>query len=157
MAYGDPISKSDLKNRTATDLLARTIYGEAEGESEEGKRGVAWVVRNRVAYDGEWGSTYKDAILKGGFVGLSSSRGLSPDTSSDAWKVSLSIAKGIKDASTDDNPIGTCLWFNTNTYYNSVTKKNGGKYSFGGSKAYKVVEKVVIENHTFFRVEGYNL
>lgn len=105
------LKKSDLKNRTATDLLARTI----------------------------------------------SSRGLSSDTSSDAWKVSLSIAKGIKDDSTDDNPIGTCLWFNTNTYYNSVTKKNGGKYSFGGSKTYKVVEKVVIENHTFFRVEGYNL
>ena len=35
-------------------------------------------------------------FLKGGLVGLSSSRGLPPYISSDAWKVSLSIAKGLK-------------------------------------------------------------
>ena len=34
---------------SSTDLgaLTRVIYGEARGESEEGRRGVAWTVKNR--------------------------------------------------------------------------------------------------------------
>ena len=28
-------------------IMAKTMWGEARGESEEGKIGVAWVIRNR--------------------------------------------------------------------------------------------------------------
>lgn len=37
------------------DTLARTIYGEARGEGEEGMRAVACVVINRVTHPAWWG------------------------------------------------------------------------------------------------------
>ena len=43
------------------DVLARTIWGEARGESSAGKVAVAWTIRNRV-FDGKekswWGEGY---------------------------------------------------------------------------------------------------
>lgn len=43
------------------DILARTIWGEARGESSAGKVAVAWTIRNRV-FDGKekswWGEGY---------------------------------------------------------------------------------------------------
>ncbi len=35
------------------DALTRVVYGEARGESEEGKRAVAWVVINRTKKSGK--------------------------------------------------------------------------------------------------------
>lgn len=55
--------KKDLYNLDDTTLLAACIYGEAATESDEGKLGVACVVRNRVKRRGWWGSTYKHVIL----------------------------------------------------------------------------------------------
>ncbi|MGH8384021.1 MAG: cell wall hydrolase [Pseudomonas sp.] len=50
-----PISEKDR------DILARTIWGEARGESPAGKVAVAWTIRNRV-FDGKekswWGEGY---------------------------------------------------------------------------------------------------
>jgi len=42
---------------TSTDIesAARTVYGEARGETEQGKIAVAWVIRNRVKRGGWWG------------------------------------------------------------------------------------------------------
>ncbi len=150
--YGLPVTAANVSKCSAIDLLARTIYGEAEGEILKGKKGVAWVVRNRVEYDGEWGNTYKDVILNGGFDGLTGG-GLEPDLNSTAWADSLSIAKTIKTVATSDNPISNCLWFNASYYYDSVVDSTG-KYPFGGVY-YKVVTKVVIDNQTFFRITGY--
>lgn len=44
------MSKLILKHASLCDLetLARSIWGEARGESEEGQVAVAWVMRNRV-------------------------------------------------------------------------------------------------------------
>ena len=39
------------------DLMARTIYGEARGEPDEGWSAVAWVIRNRAAKGGWRGDT----------------------------------------------------------------------------------------------------
>ena len=47
--YGEPLENkgsstwdlSEFEGRDSVDLLARLIYSEAEGESNEGKRGVA--------------------------------------------------------------------------------------------------------------------
>lgn len=41
------------------DVLARTIWGEARGESLKGKQAVAWIVRNRIAHSPKygWGDT----------------------------------------------------------------------------------------------------
>jgi len=38
------------------DIAARTIWGEARGETPEGRLAVAFVIRNRVKY-GRWGMT----------------------------------------------------------------------------------------------------
>jgi N-acetylmuramoyl-L-alanine amidase len=46
------------------DTLARTLWGEARGESFEGKIAVAWVVRNRAERGGWWGKTVRDVCLK---------------------------------------------------------------------------------------------
>jgi len=48
----------------AIDVLARTIYGEARGESVRGMEAVAAVVMNRVARRGWWGRTVETVCLK---------------------------------------------------------------------------------------------
>lgn len=39
------------------DVTARTVYGEARGESMAGMVAVAWVIRNRAEKGGWWGDT----------------------------------------------------------------------------------------------------
>ena len=49
------------------DILARTLWGEARGESLAGQIAVAWTIRNRV-FDGKakswWGEGYDGVCLK---------------------------------------------------------------------------------------------
>ncbi|KJH75364.1 cell wall hydrolase [Pseudomonas sp. ES3-33] len=49
------------------DILARTLWGEARGESVAGQIAVAWAIRNRV-FDGKtkswWGEGYAGVCLK---------------------------------------------------------------------------------------------
>jgi len=49
-------------------LVAKTIFGEAEGEPVEGQIGVGCVIRNRALHPGRdwWGDTYEDVVLKKG-------------------------------------------------------------------------------------------
>ncbi len=158
MAYGDALkSTDDLKGRDSVDLLARMLYSEAGNQTEKGKRGCAYVAKNRKDKDKKefGGSTWEGVLLKENqFVGMTTSNALKPDTSSTAWKDSLDIAKNL---SSKTNPIGTCLWFNTNTLYGkqSKTEKNKEYYKFGSGAYNEVVEKVVIGDHTFFRITGY--
>jgi len=44
------------------DIAARTIYGEARGESPEGRAAVAWVLMNRLN-KGRWGNNLSDVAL----------------------------------------------------------------------------------------------
>lgn len=67
----DTIYGSILITPRDIEILARTIYGEARGESWLGKVGVAWSVRNRVYTDlhGDgkpdwWGEGYGPVCLK---------------------------------------------------------------------------------------------
>jgi hypothetical protein len=60
-----------MSYRTEQDVLARTIYGEARGESFEGQVAVGWVIRNRVEADllGDgkpdwWGEGYLGVCLR---------------------------------------------------------------------------------------------
>lgn len=46
------------------DVLARTIYGEARGESLQGQVEVAWCIRNRVEQPCWWGDSYETVCLK---------------------------------------------------------------------------------------------
>ena len=158
MTYGEPLSSADdLKGRDGVDLLARMIYGEAGNQSEQGKRGCAYVAKNRKDKNTSefGGNTWEGVLLKKNqFTGLTSSNGLKPDTTSDAWKDSLDIAQNL---SSKSNPIGSCLWFNANSTYNNQSKSENGKeyYRFGTGSYNEVVEKAVIGGHTFFRIVGY--
>lgn len=158
MEYGEALnSKADLYGRDGIDILARMIYGEAEGECFEGKCGCAFVAKNRKDRNSkEFGfDTWEGVLLKPGqFSGLDRPVILKPDTSSQAWTDSLYIAQNLSD---QDNPIGGCLWFNGNEKYNErVSIVNGEEtYTFASGSARKVVEKYVIEGHTFFKLSGY--
>ena len=46
------------------DIFARTIYGEARGESWTGKLAVAWTMRNRADNPGWWGKDIYSVCLK---------------------------------------------------------------------------------------------
>ena len=46
------------------ELLSLLVYGEARGESLDGKAGVAWVAINRSKKKGWFGDTLKEVILK---------------------------------------------------------------------------------------------
>lgn len=48
----------------ALDIMARTIYGEARGETFQGKVEVAHVILNRAAIGGWWGDTIIKVCLK---------------------------------------------------------------------------------------------
>lgn len=158
MSYGEALnSTDDLKGRDGIDLLARMIYSEAGNQTEKGKRGCAFVAKNRKDRNETQfgGNTWEGVLLKAyQFSGMTTTNVLKPDTSSDGWKDSLDIAQNL---SKKTNPIGGCLWFNTNSLYSKQTKTEGGKeyYKFGSGAYNEVVEKVVIGNHTFFRVSGY--
>ena len=52
------ISDSDLM------IMAKTIWGEARGESHNGQVAVAWVIRNRAERGGWWGNTIREVCLK---------------------------------------------------------------------------------------------
>ncbi len=61
----DPESEpGPLKPGSAVDVLARTVYGEARGESVRGKEAVAAVVMNRVRRGGWWGETVEHVCRK---------------------------------------------------------------------------------------------
>lgn len=51
-------------NAEDIDTLARTLFGEARGETMQGKIAVAWTVLNRVAAKSWYGKTIKDVCLK---------------------------------------------------------------------------------------------
>ncbi|WP_226681586.1 cell wall hydrolase [Sutcliffiella horikoshii] len=153
----DKSGLTEFQGLTSTDLLARLIYSEAEGESLTGKRGVAYVVKNRINKNLSvfGGNTYSGVILKQGeFQGMTTSRARCPQTSTQAWKDSLSIA-----TNSGTNPVGKTLWFNTNSVYKARSFPFPGwldGYTFDGGISYsEVVEKVIVGNHTFFRVYPY--
>lgn len=160
MSYGDCLTDqtglTEFNGRDSVDLLARVIYSEAGGESWAGKQGVCWVVKNRRARNSTefGGNTFAGVILKqGGFEGMLYSSARCPNLNSSDWTDSLYIAENN---TTQDNPIGTCLWFRPNANYASLSRINNGVEQFSGFGSWvNVTEKVVIGNHTFFKVAGY--
>lgn len=161
MAYGEPLnSTADYAGLFDLDLVTRMVYSEARGESDEGKAGCAYVVKNRRDKNlAEFGGTdWGDIVTHSGqFAGMSTDAALRPDTTSSAWTKSLEAARDVvRGFGKIANPIGTCLWFNSNSYYQNVIKIRNNKeyYNFGAGER-EVVEKVIIGGHTFFRVSGY--
>ena len=47
-----------------TDLVARTIWGEARNQKPEGWAAIAWVIKNRTDHPGWWGRTVREVCLR---------------------------------------------------------------------------------------------
>ena len=62
----NPEWTEDFYDGTPQMILARAMFGEAEGVSEKAKIAVGWTIKNRVLAqrEKEWGLTYHDVILK---------------------------------------------------------------------------------------------
>lgn len=158
-SMGKPVSNQsglqEYEDMFTNDIWARTIYSEAIGESYTGKLAIYHIICNRQKKNSlEFGRpTFKDVLLHGDFDGLKTSYARCPNVYSQSWIDCCDIVM-----SGGYNPIGNCLWYNTNTLFNNQLYSYGGYtyYKFPGTSSYKkVVEKVIIGNHTFFRIEGY--
>jgi len=62
----DPLWTGNFKDDTDEMILARLIFGEAEGEPREAKIWVAWSVINRTAANSWWPGTIQGVILQKG-------------------------------------------------------------------------------------------
>lgn len=51
-------------NNKEIEILARTVYGEARGESPKGQQAVMQTILNRVKKGGWWGATIEDVCKK---------------------------------------------------------------------------------------------
>lgn len=75
--------------------VAQTVWMEAGGEPEEGKRGVAWVIRNRLRPDRNWVATVLAPLQFSCWNGNSPTRGRLPSCEQDvAWLPSVRAACG---------------------------------------------------------------
>lgn len=148
-------SFNDLSSLSELDIISRCIYSEAGNQTDEGKRGVACVLRNRKQHS-RFPSTYSAIVLQGNgaqFSGMTTAYALRPDTTLTNWKNSVLVAKQIDSVA---NPIGTCVFFNTKTAYANASQTINGVEQFKMSGTYyDVLEKVTIGNHVFFRITGY--
>lgn len=59
----EPVVKKGLE-WSDIEIIAGTIYGEASGESDYGRKAVGMTIRNRVQNPGKWGSSWKTVCQK---------------------------------------------------------------------------------------------
>lgn len=141
----------DFYDDTATMMLARAIFGEAEGTSEKAKIWVGWTIKNRVLAQRkeEWGLTIHEVILKENqyeaFVKkerldkLEDPLNTLDEKVKQAWFVSYRVAAGILAGSIPD-PIGGA----TNFYSTPIIKIPDW--------ATKEREKGVVDNLHFYKL-----
>lgn len=159
MAIGDALTSRDqLYGRDSIDLLARTLYGETENDSES-RVGVAYVISNRKnATTGEFKNlnTIEAVVLQKNaftcFWDHNLAKCLAPDTDSAVWKNCVNVAKNL---STFKNPIGDKLFYTATTLFNklSYTKNGTLYYDFPGGKTVKITSKIAVGAHMFFNYE----
>lgn len=137
-----------FQNDSDITLLARLIYGEARGESLDGKIAVANVVRNRVNSSVTWwGRTWREVMLKPkqfscfneGDPNLDKLSKI--DASRDAndqrlWRECLTIASAVCTGAFSDNTAGA-------THYHSIRVQP--------SWAASLTATVSIGRHVFYR------
>ncbi|OXS61426.1 cell wall hydrolase [Bacillus sp. V-88] len=154
----DKTGLTEFNGLSNVDLLARLVYSEARGESYSGKKAITQLVINRQNKNlSEFGgSSLSGVVLKspGGFVGMTTSSARCPSTSTQGWQDSLTAA-----SYPGTDIIGYSLWFNTNSLFSQQSRIGSSgylEYKFPGTSTYKrVMEKHVVDNHTFFRIIGY--
>jgi len=69
IAIEESVVETTTVSEGDVDIMARTIFGEARGESDTGKAAVGWVIMNRVGYARArggywWGNSIREVCLK---------------------------------------------------------------------------------------------
>lgn len=130
---------------TFSDMLvaARTIYGEARGESDQGKIAVAWVIRNRHE-SGKWfgEGTVGDVCRK--------------REQFSCWNPDDPNRARIEALTPDDPMLQTCLWAALSVFCDKTADPTCGAthYQVTGTDAAWANGKVpvcTIGHHQFFR------
>jgi len=129
-------------------LIAKTIFGEAEGEPVEGQIGGGGVIRNRALDPGKdwWGDTYEEVILKKGQFSCWTER------TERLEKIDLFT----------DLAGRQCLWIAAGIYYQYIRDITGGanhylaKWMLDKGVAPKWARQnkpiAAIKNHVFFKL-----
>lgn len=157
MAIGDPLtSRSQLYGRDSVDLLARTLYGETENDSQS-RVGVAYVVMNRKSnntyYEFKGLDTVEEVVLAPSafscFWDSNLAKCLAPDTSSAVWKNCVNVASNLSSFS---NPINDKCFYTQKDLFASLSYTENGKlyYKFPGGSTVQVSSKITLGEHTFF-------
>ena len=98
-------------------LFALCIWREARGESEDGKRGVAHVIANRVNHPGWWGHDWCSVILKpwqfSSFNKNDPNSEKWPEDTDPSWQQCLSIASDVYLGMNSDPTDGACYYYDT--------------------------------------------
>jgi spore germination cell wall hydrolase CwlJ-like protein len=127
-------------------IVAKTIWGEARGESADGQIGVGCVIRNRVNDPSWWGDSFEQVCLKSGQF--------SCWTEEKAQLEALDIRK--------DPDFRQCLWVSIGVVYNFIRDLTRGadhylaKWMIEKNKApaWATRNKPVIQvgNHLFYKL-----
>jgi len=126
----------------ATDVVARTIWGEARGEGAEGMQAVANVIVNRANRPGWWGTDFVSVCQKDGqFTCWNTGdpnliKLLAVDASDPAFAAALEIATAAVSGDLPDITGGATNYFNPRVVLPSW--------------AAAMTETAVIGNHAFF-------
>ena len=112
------------------DVLTRTVFGEARGESAEGQAAVAWVIRNRVTKNRRYlGRTVKEVCLMPHQFSCWNTNDsnrqklLQPDTSDKTYVQILRIVEQVMNGTIKDNTQGSMHYHTDRVKPNWVTDK----------------------------------
>ena len=140
----NPKWTGDFNDDTEQMILTRALYGEARGETKDGKIAVGWVIKNRAEHPRWWGNSYHSVILKpkqfSAFNEDDNNRPLVEEPLLDEnWYESYEVANQI-----------------INNQVNDLTEGADHYYSISISSPYWADETkftTQIGNHKFYRLE----
>lgn len=126
-------------------VMARTVWGEARGESFDGKTAVAWVIRNRAERGGWWGATIRDVCRK-------------PFQFS-CWNPSDPNLGKLQAVTIIDGPFVACLAASSAVLAGIVPDPTGGAthyhtLSISPKWAEGQTPTVTLGSHVFYKLEG---
>lgn len=112
-------TKEPYDNLSDLELLELAIWREARGESYDGKRGVAHVVRNRVYGTTKWwgNGSYRSVILHpyqfSSFLPDDPNADRWPGSGDVAWADCVAIALAVSNGTDEDLTLGATMYYDT--------------------------------------------
>ena len=129
------------KDETEIMYLAKTIWGEARGESLKGQQAVANVIMNRVKRGGWYGATVEEVVLK-------------PYQFS-CWNDTDPNFAKLQNLKSDDPQLATAKQIATKAYYGELDDITGGAVNYHAKSvtpywAKTMTQTATIGNHIFY-------